>query len=93
MHSLPPAWSRKRGPTFCTVSGLWEIWPLTRLKAHRTEELVTAMDVVEHLLLDVYILPSKAKKLPKSPAEPAAKAERKEAHQRVGVSKTPKAGP
>ena len=35
------------------------------VKAHKTEELGTAMDVVEHLLLGVYVLPGRAKKLPK----------------------------
>jgi len=32
------------------------------VKAHRSEELALAMDVVEHLLKDVYILPEKTKK-------------------------------
>ena len=35
------------------------------VKAHTTEELGTAMDVIEHLLTGVYILPARAKKLPK----------------------------
>ncbi|MCK4414962.1 MAG: DUF4145 domain-containing protein [Candidatus Eisenbacteria sp.] len=33
-------------------------------RAHRTEELSAAFDVVEHLLTGVYVLPRRAKKLP-----------------------------
>jgi hypothetical protein len=41
------------------------------VKAHTTEELGTAMDVIEHLLLGAYILPVRAKKLPKQGGMPA----------------------
>ena len=34
------------------------------VNAHTTDELGTAMDVIEHLLRGVYILPRSAKKLP-----------------------------
>ena len=34
------------------------------VKAHTPEELGIAMDVIDHLLLGVYILPDKAKRLP-----------------------------
>lgn len=33
-------------------------------KSHKSDELKTAMDVVDHLLLGVYVLPKEAKKLP-----------------------------
>lgn len=35
-----------------------------RAKSHSSDELKTAMDVVEHLLLGVYVLPREAEKLP-----------------------------
>jgi hypothetical protein len=35
------------------------------VKAHASEDLSTAFDVVEHLLMGIYILPAKASKLPR----------------------------
>lgn len=35
------------------------------MKAHASEDLSTAFDVVEHLLMGIYILPAKASKLPR----------------------------
>lgn len=35
------------------------------VKAHSSDDLTTAFDVVEHLLMGIYILPAKASNLPK----------------------------
>jgi len=62
------------------------------VKAHTAEELGTAMDVIENLLMNVYILPERARKLPKSKPTTAAPTKKQNAPTTHGAKKpsTPK---